>query len=61
MAKLLRHAASIYRRQGINLSHWLKIVFPVVAAVVIGGGVTVLYALSLFGPMAQLWNDLGID
>jgi general secretion pathway protein F len=61
MTKLLRHAASIYRRQGVNLSHWLKIVFPVVAAVVIGGGVTVLYALSLFGPMAQLWRDLGID
>jgi general secretion pathway protein F len=61
LAKLLRHAASIYRRQGVNLSHWLKIVFPVVAAVVIGGGVTVLYTLSLFGPMAQLWNDLGLD
>jgi len=61
LSKLLRHAASIYRRQGVNLSHWLKIVFPLVSAVVIGGGVTVLYALSLFGPMAQLWNDLGID
>lgn len=61
MAKLLRHAASIYRRQGVQLSHWLKIVFPVVAAVVIGGGVTVLYTLSLFGPLAQLWNDLGLD
>ena len=61
MAKLLRHAASIYRRQGVNLSHWLKIVFPIVAAVVIGGGVTLLYTLTLFGPLAQLWNDLGLD
>jgi general secretion pathway protein F len=61
MAKLLRHAASIYRRQGVNLSHWLKIIFPIAAAVVIGGGVTVLYTLSLFGPLAQLWNDLGFD
>ena len=61
MAKLLRHAASIYRRQGVNLSHWLKIVFPIVAAVVIGGGVTVLYTLSVFGPLAQFWNDLGLD
>lgn len=61
MAKLLRHAASIYRRQGVTLSHWLKIVFPIAAAVVIGGGVTVLYALSLFGPLAQFWNDLGLD
>ncbi len=61
MAKLLRHAASIYRRQGVNLSHWLKIVFPIVAAVVIGGGVTILYALTLFGPLSQLWNDLGLD
>ena len=61
LVKLLRHAASIYRRQGVNLSHWLKIIFPVVAAVVIGGGITVLYTLTLFGPLAQLWNDLGLD
>lgn len=61
LARLLRHAASIYRRQGVNLSHWLKIIFPIVAAVVIGGGVTVIYVLTLFGPIAQFWNDLGLD
>jgi type II secretory pathway component PulF len=61
LAKLLRHAASIYRRQGVNLSHWLRVVFPIVAAAAIGGGVTLLYTLTLFGPLAQLWNDLGLD
>lgn len=61
LARLLKHAATIYRRQAIGLSRWFKIVFPIAAAVVIGGGVTALYASTLFGPLAQFWNDLVHD
>lgn len=57
-ARLLRHAAAIYRRRAINRTNWFKVTFPVVAAVVIGGGVTALYALTLFGPLATFWSDL---
>lgn len=60
LVRLLRHAAAIYRRQAVNLSRWFRTLFPVAAAVVIGGGVTALYAMTLFGPLSQFWNDLGI-
>ena len=57
----MRHAGAIYRRRAISMGNWFKLVFPIVAAVVIGGGVTALYAASLFGPLASFWKDLGVD
>lgn len=59
--RLLRHAAGFYRRRALNLTHWFKLAFPILAAIVIGGGVTALYALALFGPMGALWKDLVLD
>jgi general secretion pathway protein F len=61
LPRLLRHAATIYRRRASNLANWFKVVFPIVTALVIGGGVTALYALTLFGPLARFWSDLGVD
>jgi general secretion pathway protein F len=60
LVRLLRHAASISRRKALDLSRWFRTLFPIVTAIVIGGGVTALYALSLFGPLVQFWTDLGI-
>jgi hypothetical protein len=57
----LRHAGQIYRRRAGSVSTWIKLIFPIVAAIVIGGGVTLLYAATLFGPLAAFWKDLGID
>jgi general secretion pathway protein F len=59
LVRLLRHSSAIYRRKALNLSRWFRTLFPVAAAVVIGGSVTALYALTLFGPLAQFWQDLG--
>lgn len=59
--RLLRHAGGFYRRRAVDLSQWFKLTFPVLAAVIIGGGVTALYALTLFGPMESLLKDLVID
>jgi general secretion pathway protein F len=61
LARLLRHAGAIYRRRAMTLANWFKLVFPIVTALVIGGGVTMLYAATLFGPLARFWSDLGID
>ncbi|MGE5191601.1 MAG: type II secretion system F family protein [Deltaproteobacteria bacterium] len=61
LARLLRHAGTMYRRRAVSLANWFKLVFPIVTALVIGGGVTALYALTLFGPLAQFWRDLGLD
>jgi general secretion pathway protein F len=60
-ARLLRHAASIYRRRAATLANWFKLLFPIGAALLIGGGVTVVYALTLFGPLVQFWGDLGLE
>jgi hypothetical protein len=51
----------MYRRRAATLANWFKLLFPIGAALLIGGGVTVLYALAMFGPLAQFWNDLGVD
>ncbi len=59
--RLLRHAAGFYRRRAVNLTNWFKLMFPMFAAVVIGGGVTALYGLALFGPMGALLKDLVLD
>ena len=44
-----------------TLANWFKLVFPIVTALVIGGGVTMLYAATLFGPLARFWTDLGLE
>jgi general secretion pathway protein F len=61
LPRLLRHAATIYRRRAANLVNWFKVVFPIVTALVIGGGVTALYALTVFGPLIRFWSDLGVE
>ena len=61
LARLLHHAGNIYRRRALDLAAWFKLVFPIAAAVVVGGGVTLLYAATLFGPLSNLWHDLGLD
>ena len=61
LARLLRHAAAIYRRRATVMANWFKLIFPIVAGLVIGGGVTMLYAATLFGPLARFWQDLGLE
>lgn len=61
LTRLLRHAGTIYRRRAASLATWFKVIFPIVTALVIGGGVTALYALTLFGPLARFWTDLGLE
>lgn len=57
-AESLRQTAEMYRLRAVNGAAWLRVTFPVLAAVIIGGGATVLYALSLFLPLTGLWKDL---
>lgn len=56
--RLLRHAATFYRRRAAKQTNWFKVVFPMVIALVIGGGVTLVYVASLFGPLAVFWSDM---
>jgi len=61
LSRLLRHSGLIYRRRAASLTTWFKVVFPIVTALVVGGGVTLLYAATLFGPLASFWRDLGVE
>ncbi|MFC1596817.1 type II secretion system F family protein [Planctomycetota bacterium] len=46
----LRHASEIYQRRARNQADVARIFLPVLLTVVIGGSVTLAYALLLFGP-----------
>ncbi len=61
LARLLRHAGSVYRRRAMTLAVWFKLIFPIISVLVIGGGVTALYAVALFGPLARFLGDMGIE
>lgn len=59
--RILRHAAGFYRRRAVSLASWFKVTFPLLGAVVIGGGITAVYALALFGPLATFWKDILLE
>lgn len=61
LSRALRHAAGIYRRRAVTLIDWFKLWFPLISAVVIGGGVTFIYAMTVFGPLFSLWGDLATE
>lgn len=61
LARLLAHAGNVYRRRALDLAAWFKLIFPLMAVVVVGGGVTLFYAVTMFGALLGLWNDLGLD
>jgi len=54
----LRHAASVYRREAERQADVAQFLVPVMLTLVIGGTVTVLYALLLFLPWISLLYDL---
>ena len=58
MARTLRLAAEMYRRRAERRTKWLRTVMPVLTCVVLAGGVTLLYCLSVFVPLVRLINDL---
>lgn len=54
----LRAAADMYCRRAILVTDWIQIVFPILAAVIIGGGATLAYTLTLFIPLTELLESL---
>jgi type II secretory pathway component PulF len=58
LVSALRAAGEMYQRRAVVISEWIKVTFPVLAAVVIGGGATLLYALSIFVPFTELLHTL---
>jgi general secretion pathway protein F len=58
LAKSLREAADTYRRRAVRRADWLRLYFPMLVTIGIGGTVTALYALSLFIPWTTMLYDL---
>jgi type II secretory pathway component PulF len=56
--RALRLAASTYREAAERRVSRLQVTAPLVACVLLGGGVTLLYGLALFVPLAQLIRGL---
>ncbi len=54
----LRHAAAAYHRRARHQSDLLRLLLPVLLTVVVGGGVTALYALALFVPYTTMLRSL---
>ncbi len=55
----LRHAASAGRRRARHQTDMFRLFMPVGITIVIGGGVTCLYAVMLFWPYVSLLYQLG--
>ncbi len=58
MVSALRAAADMYRRRALLRAEWIQVVFPVLAAVIIGGGATLIYTLTVFLPVTELLRRL---
>ncbi|HEV2969004.1 MAG TPA: type II secretion system F family protein [Pirellulales bacterium] len=58
LGKSLREAADTYRRRAVRRADWLRLYFPMLVTLGIGGTVTALYALSLFIPWTTMLYDL---
>jgi type II secretory pathway component PulF len=58
--RALRMAARLYRDHAQRDVERVKIVAPLVACVVLGGGVTLLYGLALFVPIIDMFRQLAV-
>ena len=58
-SRALRMAADVYRDSASRRIDRLQLFAPLVACVVIGGGVTLLYGLALFVPISDMLSKLG--
>ena len=58
MVSALRAAADMYRRRAVLRAEWIQVVFPVLAAVIIGGGATLIYTFTVFCPVTDLLKKL---
>jgi type II secretory pathway component PulF len=56
--RALHMAASFYRESARRYVERMRLVAPLVACVLLGGGVTLLYALALFVPVVEMLGSL---
>jgi type II secretory pathway component PulF len=57
-ARALRMAADIYRDSSVRGAERARLLAPILACIVIGGGAALLYGLALFVPVVQLLKSV---
>lgn len=54
----LEQAAAVYRQRARLGAEWIHRLFPALIVLMIGGGATIIYALTVFLPMSALWRNI---
>lgn len=58
LGNALEQASSFYQGRARNRAIWISQVVPTATVLLVGGSVTLLYALTVFYPMVDLWSKL---
>jgi general secretion pathway protein F len=57
----LRHAAQSYRRRALYQADLIRVFLPTTLVLLVGASATLLSALTLFVPIADLLSRLSVD
>jgi general secretion pathway protein F len=58
LAPALREAAAQYEQRALIRAELVQRIVPLAVVVLIGGGLTAVYALTIFVPLTSMWSDL---
>lgn len=59
LGETLQIAAEYHRSRAERRALWITEVFPITVVALLGGGVTLLYCLTIILPVVQLWQQMG--
>jgi type II secretory pathway component PulF len=58
LASALREAAAQYAQRALIRAELVQRFVPLAVVALVGGGITAAYALTVFGPLTSLWEQL---
>lgn len=57
----LREAAAQYRQRALMRAELVQRLVPLAVVVLVGGGLTAVYALTVFVPLTTMWGELAVN
>lgn len=61
LGESLALAGDVYASRAVRQSEYLRVMLPLLLTLGVGGTVTFLYSLTLFGPTIELYSRLAVD
>jgi len=61
LSESLALAGDVYASRAVRQSEYLRVMLPLLLTLGVGGTVTFLYSLALFGPTIELYSRLAVD